>query len=81
MRDIIGYKSFKVHRTQKICDEDMDLGVENSEYLIPILDYPENDSSTYFFLMNQIVARPEFFVRRYVPKRFSSYAIEDYEAL
>lgn len=48
MRDIIGYKPYKMHSVQQLYDEDMDLRVEMSEYLIPILEDQNNDGKIFF---------------------------------
>ena len=47
MRDIIGFKPYMMHCTQ-VFDEDMDLRVEMSERLIPILGDPPNDCNVFF---------------------------------
>ena len=38
MRDLIGYKPYKMYSAQQLYGEDMDLRVEMSEHLIPILE-------------------------------------------
>lgn len=48
MRDIMEYKPYMMHSTQKLYDEDMDLRVEMAEHLIPILEDPENNGNTFF---------------------------------
>ena len=48
MRDILGYKPYMMHSTQKLYDEDMDLRVEMAEHLIPILEDPENNGNIFF---------------------------------
>jgi hypothetical protein len=48
MRDIIGYKPYIMHNVQQLYDEDMDLRVEMSEHLIPILEDPRNDGNFFF---------------------------------
>ena len=48
MRDIIGFKSYMMHCTQQLYDEDMDLRVEMSERLIPILEDPANKGNVFF---------------------------------
>ena len=53
MRDFIGYKPYMMHSVQQLYDEDMDLRVEVSQHLIPILEDQRNDGNI-FFPMNQI---------------------------
>ncbi|CAF1477356.1 unnamed protein product, partial [Rotaria sordida] len=43
MREVLGYKPYKMHLTQMIYDEDMDLRVEMAELLLPILTDKNND--------------------------------------
>jgi hypothetical protein len=48
MRDFIGYKPYMMHSLQQLYDEDMDLRVEMSEHLIPILEDQRNDGNIFF---------------------------------
>lgn len=48
MRDIIGYKPYIMHCVQQLYDEDMDLRVEMSEHLIPILEDQKNNGNIFF---------------------------------
>ena len=48
MRDIIGFKPYMMHCTQQLYNEDMDLRVEMSERLIPILEDQANDGNIFF---------------------------------
>ena len=50
MRDFIAYKPYMMHSVRQFCDEYMDLRVEISEHLIPILEDQRNDGN----LINQI---------------------------
>ncbi|CAF1341121.1 unnamed protein product [Didymodactylos carnosus] len=48
MRQILGYKPYKMHLTQQIYDEDKDLRVEMAEILLPILDTQDYDGVIFF---------------------------------
>ena len=48
MRDCIGYKPHMMHSVQQLYDEDMDLRVEMSEHLTPILEDRKNDGNIFF---------------------------------
>ena len=48
MRDFIGYKPYVVHSVQQWHDENIDLRVEMSEHMIPILEDQRNDGSIFF---------------------------------
>ena len=48
MRDIIRLKSYTMHCTQQLYEEDVDLRVEMSECLIPILKDPANKGNIFF---------------------------------
>ncbi|CAF0957579.1 unnamed protein product [Didymodactylos carnosus] len=48
MRDIIGYKPYIMHSVQQLYDEDMDIRVEMSEHLIPILEDQRNNGNIFF---------------------------------
>ena len=48
MREFIGYRSYMMHSVQQFHDEDMDLRVEMSEHLIPILEDQRNDGNIFF---------------------------------
>ena len=48
MRDFIGYKPYMMHSVQQLYDEDMDLPVEMSERLIPILEDQRSDGNIFF---------------------------------
>jgi hypothetical protein len=48
VREVFGYKSYKMYLTQKIYDEDMDLRVEMAELLLPILTDKNNDGLIFF---------------------------------
>ncbi|CAF0812160.1 unnamed protein product [Adineta ricciae] len=43
MRDVLGYKPYKMHRTQQLFDEDKDLRVVMAEILLPIIEDENND--------------------------------------
>ena len=49
MRDVLGYKPYKMHLTQQLYDEDKDLRVVMAEILLPILDDEHNDGLIFFF--------------------------------
>ena len=49
IREFIGYKSHMTHSVQQFYDEDMDLSLEMSSHLIPILEDQRNDD----YLVNQ----------------------------
>jgi hypothetical protein len=44
----LGFKPYMMHRTQQLLDENMDLRVEMSELLIPILEDQQNDGNIFF---------------------------------
>jgi hypothetical protein len=48
MRDVLGYKSYKMHLTQQLYDEDKDLRVVMAEILLPILHDENNDGLIFF---------------------------------
>ncbi|CAF4418934.1 unnamed protein product, partial [Rotaria sp. Silwood2] len=48
MREVLKYKPYKMHLTQMIYDEDMDLRVEIAELLLPILTDKNNDDLIFF---------------------------------
>ena len=48
MQEFIGYKPYMMHSIQQLYDEDMDLRMEISEHLIPILKDQGNDGSMFF---------------------------------
>ena len=48
MRDFIGYKPYMMHSAQQLYDEDMDLRVEMSKHLTPILEDQRNDGNVFF---------------------------------
>ena len=48
MRNVLGYKPYKMHATQQLEDEDMDVRVVMSEILLPILDAETNDGLIFF---------------------------------
>jgi transposase len=48
MRQVLGYKPYKMHLTQQIYDEDQDLRVEMAEILLPILDNRDHDGMIFF---------------------------------
>ena len=48
MRDFIGYKPYMMHSVQQLYKEDIDLRVEMSEHLIPILEGQRNDGNIFF---------------------------------
>ncbi len=52
MRDVLGYKPYKMYLTQQLYDEDKDLHVVMVEILLPILNDKNNDGLI-FFLMKQ----------------------------
>ncbi|CAF1445158.1 unnamed protein product [Adineta ricciae] len=48
MREILGYKPYKMHSTQNLYDGDMDLRVEMAEHLIPMLEDAETGGNIFF---------------------------------
>lgn len=48
MREVLGFKPYKMHLTQQLYDENKDLRVEIAEVLLPIVTDPNNDGLTYF---------------------------------
>jgi hypothetical protein len=48
MREVLNYKPYKMHLTQQLYDEDMDLRVEMAELLLPILNEPNNEGLIFF---------------------------------
>jgi hypothetical protein len=48
MRNVLGYKPYKMHATQQLEDEDKDVRVVMSEILLPILDAENNDGLIFF---------------------------------
>ncbi|CAF4075045.1 unnamed protein product [Rotaria sp. Silwood2] len=48
MRNVLGYKPYKMHLTQQLDDEDKDVRVVMAEALLPILDDENNDGLIFF---------------------------------
>ncbi|CAF1446539.1 unnamed protein product [Rotaria sp. Silwood1] len=48
MRNVLGYKPYKMHLTQQLDDEDKDVRVVMAEALLPILDHENNDGLIFF---------------------------------
>ncbi|CAF5023232.1 unnamed protein product, partial [Rotaria sp. Silwood1] len=48
MRNVLGYKPYKMHLTQQLDDEDKNVRVVMAETLLPILDDENNDGLIFF---------------------------------
>ena len=49
IRQVLGFKPYKIHLIQNLYDEDKDLRVEMTEKLLPIGTDPKNDGLIFFF--------------------------------